>query len=85
MQEFVLFVLGDVLYLSPKFQIASADVLSIFGSLMCRSLFCCVSDDLRGSSTRESLKEVVCFNQILVCFNHILVALNMEGAKNKSS
>ena len=40
MQEFVLFVLGDALGWPPQFWIASADVFSLFGPLVCKNLSC---------------------------------------------
>ena len=76
MQEFVLFVLGDALSLPPQFQIASAGVFSLFGSLVCRSLSYCVWDDLCGAFTCAVRK---------LCVSIRLVVPNMEGAKNKSS
>ena len=76
MQQFVLFVLGDVLYLPLTNPDCLSKRIQLIWTLSVQDLSCCVSGDLRGAFSCCSLK-VVCLSQVVV--------LNMEGAKNKSS
>ena len=76
MQQFVFFVLGDVLYLPLTNSDCLSKRIQLIWTLSVHDLSCCVSGDLRGAFSCCSLK-VVCLSQVVV--------LNMEGAKNKSS
>ena len=76
MQEFVLFVFGDVLYLPLTNSDCLSKPIQLSWTLGVQELSCCVSGDLRGAFLCCSLK-VVRSSQVVVP--------NMERAKNKSS
>ena len=63
MQQFVLFVLGDVSSLFPTISDGICRCTQLIWILGAQEFVLLCRDDLRGSSTRCSLK-IMCFNQV---------------------